>query len=144
MFLCDKCGLQFQIIEELDNHLRDYHYQPSNASVNYDDTGQFFCPQCLKNFKHQRSLTRHLRYKTCLRCRLCKKTFDSKVWLEQHRYTHFKNLQKSMDQESKKEDANEIVFDEPKALSPAPALSRPPLLVKDLLGFVDRLFGRFL
>ena len=116
MFLCDKCGLQFQIIEELDNHLRDYHYQPSNASVNYDDTGQFFCPQCLKNFKHQRSLTRHLRYKTCLRCRLCKKTFDSKVWLEQHRYTHFKNLQKSMDQESKKEDANENVFDEDEKL----------------------------
>ena len=102
MFLCDKCGLQFQIIEELESHLRDDHYQPSKASVKYNDTDKIFCPRCFINFKHQRSLTRHLRYKTCLRCRFCKKTFDSKVLLDQHNYTHFENLHKSMDQEKKR------------------------------------------
>ena len=112
MFLCDKCGLQYQNIEELNNHLRNDHLHPSKNRVNYDITNNFFCPECLKRFEHQRSLTRHIRDKTCLRCRFCKKTFDTKVLLEEHRETHFENIHKSKHQESKTEDTDENSYDD--------------------------------
>ena len=69
--------------------------------------GMFLCPECSTNFKHQRSLTRHIRDKTCLRCRLCEKTFENKDLLEQHRETHFETINKFKHQNSKEGDIDE-------------------------------------
>ena len=112
MFLCHECGLQFQNIEELNYHIGDEHLRPSEKGVKFNDTNQFFCKYCNKYFKHQRSLTRHIRDKTCLRCRFCKKSFDSTFLLKQHRDTHFENLHKSNHQASKDLDENDV-DDEP-------------------------------
>ena len=90
MFPCHECGLQFLHIEALNNHIRNQH----NNYLN-----QFVCQNCFKKFNHQRSLTRHIRDKTCLKCKFCKKTFDNKDLLEQHRGTHFENIHESKNKE---------------------------------------------
>ena len=108
MFLCHECGLQFQNIEGLNYHIGDEHLHPSEKGVKFNNTNQFFCKYCNKYFKHQRSLKRHIRDKTCLRCRFCKKSFDSTVLLEQHRDTHFESLHKSNHQASKDLDENDV------------------------------------
>ena len=82
----------------------DMHQHPSKNNIKYDETNQFFCPNCSKSFKYQRNLTRHIRDKTCLKCRLCKKSFDNKVLLEEHSNTHFENIHKN--QEFKEDDTN--------------------------------------
>ena len=112
MFLCHECGLQFQNIEELNDHSKDEYIHPSKNRVKYDNANEYFCPKCSTTFKHQRSLTRHIRDKTCLKCRFCKKTFDNKVLLEQHRETHFESIHKSKLQESKEEDTDENNYDD--------------------------------
>ncbi len=99
MFLCPECGLQYPNIEEMNNHIRDQH--------SHDDANKLSCPNCYSNFKHQRSLTRHIRDKTCLRCQLCKKTFENKDLLEQHRDTHFETINKFQHQNSKEGDIDE-------------------------------------
>ena len=98
MFPCHECGLQFLNIEALNNHIRNQHT---------DYLNHFVCQNCFTKFNHQRSLTRHIRDKTCLKCKFCKKTFDNKDLLEQHRGTHFENIHESKNKVTKEKDIDE-------------------------------------
>ena len=110
MFLCHECNTSFDEANEYNLHKINTHNSKSDEEtvVKNNVSKELSCMDCQKIFQYKKNLNRHLRDKTCLRCKLCKRKCDSKEQLDTHMKSHFAHIPKfqiSSSEENEEEDS---------------------------------------
>lgn len=79
--LCEKCGLKFKYLHQLQDHI----------SITHNKIRQFLCSQCPKTYARKTHLSDHIRSHSLQRdfiCTICAKSFRRSQELSRHKLLH--------------------------------------------------------